>query len=186
MKRIICVYNPKSRGGSFAQLWQEFTNLLDDAEDIDCDLLEVADGNLGDRLTGRLLEDSGDYSTVTGGDGTHCALINALLRFQKSHPERRPISYLPIPFGTGNDIAKSVGFKPGRGCVPSAVQAIPGGGEHRRDLGRWRSLYFADAFSIGLDVAILATHNAMEAALGQRAADCSVYRAATWSMRQAP
>ena len=98
--------------------------------------------------------------------GVH-KLINALLRFQKSHPERRPISYLPIPFRPGNDIAKSVGFKPGRGCVSSVVQAITDGGERRLDLGRWRSLYFADAFSIGLDVAILAIHNAMEAALGQ-------------------
>jgi len=67
-----------------------------------------------------------------------------------------------IPFGTGNDIAKSFGIplaSNGEASLRRAVETVRFGADFALDLGRVDGRYFADAFSLGVDPAILLERN---------------------------
>jgi len=132
---------------------------------LDHELLAIS-GSIEDRVAERMAApDGADFSVIAGvgGDGTHSAVLNALMRFQELRPECTLPPYAFIPLGTGNDLAKSLGFH-----IPEyvtsrdlrrAVSAIAHGADYRLDLGVFGGRYFADALTLGLDSQVLRVRN---------------------------
>lgn len=124
------------------------------------------DTPLDRQLVARLeAEPPSAYNAIAGigGDGTHSALINALMRYRSAHPERRLPPYAFIPMGTGNDIAKSFGLAAREDFFSSdlrrCIATIVYGADYRMDLGVIGGRYFADALAIGVDSRILTERN---------------------------
>lgn len=103
-----------------------------------------------------------------GGDGTHMAVINALKHYQNAHPEYPLPPYAAAAFGTGNDLAKSLGLPIGTRRLPDILSLVAHGQARPFDLGRWGDAYFADALCLGLDAEILARRDRMTAWLRRR------------------
>ncbi len=164
---ILCVLNPAAGSGIAARRWPEVAALLK-GFGIEYTLLAAEDADPGVEVVRRLERDgTARYAAIAGigGDGTHAAVINGLMRFQAGRPAAADAlpPYALIPMGTGNDIAKSFGLTSRENFFVSdlrrAVAAIRYGADYRMDLGRLDGLYFADALTIGLDSDILREHN---------------------------
>jgi len=130
------------------------------------EIIEIDDQPLSRALFERFkANDPCRYDAVcgVGGDGTHSQIINALMLFKQSGPEKKLPPYALIPCGTGNDIAKSFGMTAREDFfvddLRRAVAAIRYGADYYLDLGRMNGLYFVDAMTIGLDSHILREHN---------------------------
>ncbi len=170
--QILCVLNPDAGGGIAARRWPEVAALLD-AFGMRHDLLAEADP---EAQVVRRLDREGPqrYAAIAGigGDGTHAAVINGLMRFRAGRPATDPPPYALIPMGTGNDLAKSFGLTAREDFFVSdlrrAVAAIRYGADYRLDLGRFGDRYFADALTIGLDSAILRERNRRRQDLARR------------------
>jgi diacylglycerol kinase family enzyme len=112
---------------------------------------------------------------AVGGDGTQHAVCNGIMRFCRERPSAPIPAYVPIPMGTGNNIAKSLFLasclKGKNNLLKRSINAIANGLDHRIDLGVVRSdvqsekVYFLDAFSVGFDPAVLAGKDASTARL---------------------
>ena len=96
------------------------------------------------------------------------------MNFRGKNPAAAIPPYAIIPFGTGNNIAKSFGFDPGFGnlntCIESAVDTAVNGGEHQVDLGKVNGQWFLDAFTVGIDAHILSGRNRDRAQAGDHSA----------------
>lgn len=163
--KILCVLNPRAAGGTALQRWPsiaallgvfrvEYELLADPNRPIDAQLLDFIERHPINGL---------DAIAGIGGDGTHSALINALINHQARHPETVLPPYAFVPMGTGNDIAKSFGMASREDFFVNdlrrAVSTIVHGADYRLDLGVLNGVYFADALSIGLDSRILHERN---------------------------
>ena len=137
-------------------------------ENVDYELIQC-EGSLSQKVQEILeqLDCKGDVDKFVisglGGDGTHHALINGIMRFREKSPSARIPPYAIIPFGTGNNIAKSFGLNPGFGnistSIKSAVKMALHGENHQVDLGKVNDRWFLDAFTIGIDAHILTGRN---------------------------
>lgn len=162
---ILCVLNAASGTGLSVQRWPKVAACLD-SFGLVYDLLEVRGGRSSEPILSRF-EQTGlaQYAAVVGigGDGTHSAIINALMHYRRVHPQETIPPYALIPMGTGNDIGKSFGIDLREmffaGDLRRAVAAIRYGADYMLDLGFMDGLYFADALTIGLDSRILKEHN---------------------------
>lgn len=162
--KVLCVLNPRAAGGLAMETWPAVASLLNRLG-VSYELLAaVHDVPLTDQICAAL-ERFPDIGVVAGlgGDGTHSAAINGLMRYRSRHPEKPLPSYAFIAVGTGNDIAKSLGIRledalSGRE-LRRAVSTIVHGADYRLDLGVINGLYFADALTVGLDSAILRERN---------------------------
>ena len=115
-----------------------------------------------------------------GGDGTHHALINGIMNFRDKKPDAFIPPYAIIPFGTGNNIAKSFGLDPGFGninrCIESAVKTAVHGENHQVDLGKVDGRWFLDAFTVGVDAHILAGRNRDRAAFSKNSLSYRLFK----------
>ncbi len=152
-RHVVFVLNPLSGDGAALRAWPAIL-----AECQRCghefELLDER-GDLGEVLVRRLLKGGVERVAGIGGDGTHCALINGLLRYVERSPGAVAPAYALIPLGTGNDIAKSIGLEPGAGGIAEAVKVAFMGEAAPMDVGWCGGRYFADAFSVGLDSLVL-------------------------------
>lgn len=179
---VLCVLNPRSADGAAMQRWPMLAGLMAEFQ-IEPDLLAVPDAPLGDEVVARLKSSPpGTYDAIAGigGDGTHSALLNALMRYADASPGSPLPPYAFIPLGTGNDIAKSFGLNAREVFMASdlrrAVATIRHGADLRLDLGTLNGTYFADAVTIGVDSRILHERNI-------RRANLSRSRILRWMMR---
>lgn len=164
--KALCMLNPKSGGGLALEQWPAVSEMLRRLGVIH-DLLSAEPGvSLVDQVVGRLAgSGSVAYDAVVGigGDGTHAAVINALMRLRERTPSLSLPPYAFVPIGTGNDIAKSLGIRTRHEFstrdLRRSVDAIVHGADYALDLGRISNLYFADAVTIGLDCRILRERN---------------------------
>ncbi len=162
--KVLCVLNPLAASGEAMQRWPAVRQLLQTLR-LDHELL-ATHRTIEECVVARLsAPDGGDFSVIAGmgGDGTHSAVLNALMRFQELHPERTLPPYAFIPLGTGNDLAKSLGFHIPESVTTRdlwrAVSAIAHGADYRLDLGVFGGRYFADALTLGLDSQVLRERN---------------------------
>lgn len=156
--KVVACYNPRAGGGKFQRQAPRLRTLFE-KHSVDATLLEICGAGFNETLYQTLESETFDAIVGIGGDGTHFHLINTLLRFGKSHPERPQPRYVFLPFGTGNNIAKSLRLKPGPRNMPTAIANLTEGIDKKLDLGTWSGYYFADALSVGLDARILHFRN---------------------------
>lgn len=162
---ILCVLNPTAGSGIALQRWPKIVALLESFQ-ISYELLAAQDVT-PDLQVSRRLEQSGpqNYTAIAGigGDGTHSAVINGLMRYRAAHAEQVLPPYVLMPMGTGNDMAKSFGLTARDdffvGDLRRAVAAIRYGADYWLDLGCLDGVYFVNALTVGLDSHILREHN---------------------------
>jgi diacylglycerol kinase family enzyme len=162
--KVLCVLNPRAAGGLALERWPAVAALLTRLG-ATYDLLASTPGvPLAEEVCGAL-EHMAPVDGVVGigGDGTHFAAINGLMRFRQRHPEATLPPYSFVALGTGNDIAKSLGIRIEDAFstrdLQRAVSTVIHGADYRLDLGVIDGLYFADALTVGLDSAILQERN---------------------------
>lgn len=168
---ILCVLNPTAGSGIALQRWPKIIALLESFR-ISYELLAVQDSPL-DLQVSRRLEQNGaaHYAAIAGigGDGTHSAVINGLMRYRAAHVDQVLPPYVLIPTGTGNDMAKSFGLTARDdffvGDLKRAVAAIRYGADYWLDLGCLEGIYFVNALTVGLDSNILREHNRIKQGL---------------------
>lgn len=170
---VLCLLNPTSGNGIALDRWPKVANLLE-GFGLEYKLIADVDEPLGLQLIRHLKNtDIMKYSAIVGigGDGTHSELINALMKLKLELPEVSMIPYVIVPLGTGNDIAKSFGLTSREDFFVSdlrrAVAAIKYGADYWMDLGRIGNLYFANAFTIGLDSNVLKERNRRQAEISR-------------------
>ena len=163
--KVLCVLNPFSAGGLPLQRWPQVVSLFEGFR-TEYELLAESDVPIDDQVVERLERcNPQEFGAIAGigGDGTHSAIINALMRYAKKHPEVPLPPYGFIPMGVGNDIAKSFGLTSRADFFVNdlrrAVSTLIHGADYRLDLGRLRETYFADAVTVGLDSHILRERN---------------------------
>ncbi|MCK5845378.1 MAG: hypothetical protein KAG97_11765, partial [Victivallales bacterium] len=176
--KVVCVVNPKASDGRCLRQWPFIESLMLRAG-AQCELV-AREGDLRDITMDVLanLAETGENDAIiaaVGGDGTQHAVFNGIERFREDRPEAFIPSYLPIPMGTGNNIAKSIFpsnfLKGATGSIKTAVAAIANGADRLIDLGVVKTGAgsegdcFLDAFSVGVDPAILAAKDASTAKL---------------------
>lgn len=162
-RKIICILNSLSGDGASYKKWPEVEKIFNELA-INYELV-LHEGDLSEKIQ-ELLKlyrtESVTFAGV-GGDGTHHALINGIMRFKEKNPNAHIPEYAIIPLGTGNNIAKSFGmgsrenlmFNDLRRAVISTVY----GADFKLDVGKIGLCYFIDAFTAGIDAHILAGRN---------------------------
>lgn len=159
------VFNPTAASGRTAERWPDIQRF---AREFGIRFAryetQPAGGTAG---LAEQLATAGHIKTIAcvGGDGTVSQVIQGIMAAHDKH--KVPREQLPalglIPFGTGNDIAKSLGIPlaggPFLNDLKKAVETIRFGADFRLDLGYIDGIYFADAFSIGIDSAVLQARN---------------------------
>jgi diacylglycerol kinase family enzyme len=160
---VICLLNPLSNDGAAKRYWPQIAETLT-RRGIAHELIEHQ-GDLAAR-TEQFLEEHGRPGLVLaglGGDGTHMAIVNGLMRYRRRHPDREMPDYVILPLGTGNNLAKSFGIgvsrNPLRSELRRAACATAFGARYRLDLGTLGDMFFADAFTVGVDAHILRGRN---------------------------
>lgn len=154
---IAVVLNPRTLAGPRAVMWQQvLTQLRSHAR---VALLETT-GDAGDRqrIAALLAAERPSIAVAAGGDGTVREVASAV----HAAPDSPALGILP--FGTGNNVARSLGLASLRlgaaGSLDAAIGAIVGGHERRVDVGRVGDEIFVGSFALGMDGAILAARNA--------------------------
>jgi diacylglycerol kinase family enzyme len=171
--KVLCVLNPLAAGGMALQRWPKVAHWLT-AFGLDYELVGRGDTSFSKQIDDYLADHHpANYDAIAGigGDGTHSAVINGLMRFA-AHDTRQPLPpYAFIPLGTGNDIAKSFGIITREDRFETdlrrSVAAIVYGADYYMDLGLINGIYFADALTIGLDSHILKARNVQKRRLEQ-------------------
>ncbi len=157
--KVICFLNPLSCDGKSVDRWREVETIFKEL-DIIYELVSHK-GDLSEKVFEILKAGIPNPTTFVGvgGDGTHNALINGIMRFKESCPDAYIPYYAIIPFGTGNNIAKSFGMSPMENLIFNdirrAVISTVWGADYKMDLGKIGSRYFADGFACGIDANIL-------------------------------
>lgn len=160
---VVCLLNPQSCDGLTGRFWPQIAEIMD-RRGIAYELV-AHQGDLTEGVDGYLEAHRRPDLVVAGlgGDGTHMAIINGMMRFRQRHPEVELPDYAILPLGTGNNLAKSFGIgtnrSPLRGDLRRAVCAAAFGARYQLDLGRLGDSYFADAFTVGADADILMGRN---------------------------
>ena len=163
--KVLCALNPAAAGGTALQRWPQLASFIE-SFNARYELLADQESPISEQLLSRLqnkgVEDLAAIAGI-GGDGTHFALVNALMRYSKENPKACLPPYALIPLGTANDIAKSFGLRAREDFFVSdlrrAVSTIFHGADYKLDLGLLNDSYFVDAFTIGLDPRILRERN---------------------------
>jgi len=163
--KVLCAVNPAAGTGIGLRRWPKLAELLG-VYGMTYEVLSDSSIPIGDQVRTRLAQTApGTYKAVVGvgGDGTHSAIINALMRYRQECPSVVLPPYAMVPLGTGNDIAKTFGLEAREDWFDNdlrrAVATILYGADYMMDLGRIGDIWFADAMTIGLDSSILQEHN---------------------------
>jgi diacylglycerol kinase family enzyme len=163
--KILCVLNPLAADGMALRKWPQVASLLAGLG-AEYELLADPSTPVDTQVARRLAPSTAnEFHAIAGvgGDGTHSAIINALMAYSSRNPQVRLPPYAFIPLGTGNDIAQSLGLNAREDFFVSdlrrAVSTVLHGAEYRLDLGILGGRYFADALTVGLDSRILHERN---------------------------
>jgi diacylglycerol kinase family enzyme len=150
---VICVYNARSGKRPATRCLPDLKAILED-RGIDLELIEI-----GTSFEDRLLTTATQRPWLAiggiGGDGTHLACLTTLRRASKDDPNLQLPPYAVIPFGTGNNLAKSLLLRPGKAFLPRAIDVMLDGDVRPIDLGTWDEGWFCDGLAVGLDAEIL-------------------------------
>jgi diacylglycerol kinase family enzyme len=155
---LLVVVNPHTLHGPCAEGWRDALARLRSARPVAC-VETVGDGADGERIGTAIAAGRPAIVVAGGGDGTVCGVAGALL---DAAPSGAPALAI-LPFGTANNVARSLGLtairQHGAAAVQCAVDAILTGVERPLDLGRVGGRVFVGSFAVGMDAAILSARN---------------------------
>jgi diacylglycerol kinase (ATP) len=155
MSNVLCVLNYKSRGGQVRRRLPELEAEMNRLG-LTYQMLDLVQPDHFTRLREAVLATPGpDVVMGIGGDGTHHSVVNNMMQIKSDQPELQLPSYAVCPFGTGNDIAKSLGIRVGRRHYAEVIETAAAGAIRPFDLGFVGGTYFLDMVSLGLDAKVL-------------------------------
>lgn len=162
---VAIVLHPRAIQGERAGLWERALGELR-AQATVTPVETRGDAGDVERLASLLREARPDVLAAAGGDGTVNCAAAAILRAG----DNTPTALAVLPFGTGNDFARSFGLasfrtERDRG-VDLAVAAILRGPRRAIDLGSVNEHPFVGSFSIGMDADILTLRNRLRGRFG--------------------
>ncbi len=148
--KVGLVRNPKSGRGAVERKWPDWLDRIREAlgdHELICEET-IAPGSA--RQQAAEMADSGcEIVVAAGGDGTVCDVMQGLLG------SRRDAILAVLPFGTGNDFARTIGVGPSPAL---AIQALRTRGRKSIDVGRWRQDdregHFLNVAGCGFDAAV--------------------------------
>jgi len=168
---LIVIGNKKSGNKDCTSILAAFRSQLNPAQVVDLDESKMDDG----LKWFRLLDDYSEiksYCVVAGGDGTVGWVLNTLDKMNLKNPPTLAL----LPLGTGNDLARSLGYGPGEDAslnVRDFLRKIVNEGIEINGLDRWHvqvnpyrhfgiqlpshDFYMQNYVSIGVDA--LVTYN---------------------------
>lgn len=158
--RVLVLFNPTAQSGKAKDKWDEIQAACQSLGVEIKRFNTLPGGRTRDLVAGWVKEKRFDLMIGVGGDGTLTEIIQGIM--EGCERNKMPLEDLPvfslIPLGTGNNIAKSVGIDPGDG-IQKALDIAIKGDEMLIDVGKVDGVYFADAFTIGMDPVILSQRN---------------------------
>jgi len=104
-ERIVCVLNPRARGGSAGAMVDEVRRAVDRIFSR-AEVVVTRGPGHATELAREAVEGGADIVAAVGGDGTCNEVVNGL--FDGQLPRRRSVIFSVIPWGTGGDLARSV------------------------------------------------------------------------------
>ncbi len=178
--QIIFILNPLSGDGITGEMWPEIEAVLRRLG-ISYRLVK-SEGDLSVRTLEVLREgvDTGACIAGVGGDGTHCAIINGMMRHMEDAGAPPLPPYAIIPLGTANNVAKSFGiYGGGKMFGNSLARALKGavfGADFHIDIAKIGDRYFVDDFSAGFDAVVLGGRDADKRALSKKPLLSHIFR----------
>lgn len=162
MTDVAFVFNPSAQTGQASNRWEEIARLADELEIAYARFDTLPDGETV--TLARDLTTSRRYRTIVafGGDGTIHEVVSGIMagRDAAGLPREDLPTLAVVPFGTGNNIAKSFGLQSNGPHLRRALETIRYGADFPLDLGRIDDRWVVDGFSIGVDPTILSERNA--------------------------
>lgn len=155
--KVAFVFNPTAQTGVAARRWDEIERVAREL-DIDFERFDTRPDGATVSMAAELAA-SRRYGTIVafGGDGTISEVVCGMM--SAGVPRDALASLAVVPFGTGNNIAKSFNISSAGVSLRKAIETVVYGADLRMDLGRIDDRWFADGFSIGVDPAILHERN---------------------------
>lgn len=125
-RKYIIIVNPKSGTGNSENVWKrQVMPLLEDAK-IEIDLLMTTSATDAPNYIQyyQELDTTIEAIMCIGGDGTLNDVINAVIRRDDAFKCMKSITFIPIPSGTGNGLAKSISYESSLPCTPESMTFI--------------------------------------------------------------
>lgn len=122
-RKYIVIINPKSGTGNSEKIWKhQVMPLLEDAK-VEIDLLMTTSATDAPKYIQyyQELDTIIDAILCLGGDGTLNDVINAVMRRDDAFKCMKSITFIPIPSGSGNGMAKSISYESNLSCTPESM-----------------------------------------------------------------
>ncbi|MCK6549394.1 hypothetical protein L6R52_26360 [Myxococcota bacterium] len=202
-RRVLVVLNPSSRDFEAQARWPRLESILSSLAELDVVFTDRDDAVTRRTIAERLAAEPHDRVVAIGGDGTIHLVLNTML---SAGPARLPdgasaAPWLPalelavIPFGTANDVAKSLRLP--LADLDQLARIAVGDRTGMLDVGRVRAVldahaesrFFVDAVTVGMDADVLAARGryrglkgylAYVAALAERSVEQQSLDARLW------
>jgi len=128
MRTLVFLVNPSSGGGTGQRLMQHLRGIYGDEQVMSVFSVDVP--TLLDRW-----RDRGLALIACGGDGTVSSVLNAVHVAENKPPGSVPVGLIPL--GTGNDLARALGYRPvaTQSAVGQILERLPHA--HIRQIDRW-------------------------------------------------
>jgi diacylglycerol kinase family enzyme len=158
-RRILVVLNPSSADFEADRRWPHLEPILSHVADIHVVRTDPDDVKSRAAISAALAENR-DRVIAIGGDGTAHLVVNEIIKAGGKFPE-----FAVIPFGTANDVAKSLELPLDE--LDRMAEIAAGDKLGRLDVGRVRAFrdggvedrYFLDAVTVGMDADVLAARS---------------------------
>lgn len=170
MKTAVVV-NPKAAGGRVEKQWSQLRRTLEEALG-SCEFCLTESVGSATALTRRLLEGGFERIVVVGGDGSANEVLNGFFDPTTGKLINSKACFGLYPFGTGGDLARSLGLRSSRGVVWEhlTIRAVDVGcTTFRSPKGEEGRRFFLNAASFGASGLIVDRVNQTTKALGGRA-----------------
>jgi diacylglycerol kinase family enzyme len=134
----------------------------------------AGDGADLERVVALLAGAAPDVLVAAGGDGTLALALRALLEARAAAPPALAV----LPFGTGNNAARSFGLRAlrdGPAALARAVAAIETGPRRAVDVGLLGDRPFLGSVAIGMDADVLALRNRIQRRLAGASGGYALY-----------
>lgn len=161
--KVLTILNPSAQDFKAQKLWGEYQHKLPEGFDLVKTSSDEAENT--HNIQQSLQNNEYDRIILIGGDGTIHASINVTLNFFADLPPENIPTIAVIPFGTANDIAKSINLPNdyeqlfeiaiSDDLVPFDVGLVSLG-----LAGQAKQCYFLDSVSVGMDADILNARSA--------------------------
>jgi diacylglycerol kinase family enzyme len=156
--RAALVVNPRVQAAVTPELWERAENALR-SRGIMCSYIETRGNGDDSGTVARVVgTQHPDVVIVAGGDGTVSDVVQGMME-----AEGTPPALAILPFGTANNVARSLGLLSCRHhaerAVDLAVATALRGRDQWMDLGQVDDRYFVGSFALGMDADILHTRN---------------------------